>query len=261
MVEGQYEQRSIAGVNRRPSHVFDPVANLARIFQARWLLHHPRFDETLLHLWPFGGGEGGLQVEIAGSHTEVWSELFFIHILLDLSWVDMRTAIYPLRPILGEEPQQFGEMLLILPTLCSEIHLESYTSRDLALGFLRLMQKICRKVLPVDLWCNFKESGMVHDCQNGADTSDLLRTQAPNFYMNSDCDYETYLRPIEFHDVVRWLKESPDPPLELIERWQGYLEEIKSMCRGARGCYLTDEKLEYYSKCRRVNRRAFNPPS
>jgi hypothetical protein len=110
---------------------------LARIFQARWLLHHSRFDN--LQIPPIRFFPAPL-------------ELFFIRILLDLSWVDMRAAICSLRPILGKEPRKFREMLLILPTLCAEIRPESFTSRDLALGSLHLMQKISCKALPLDLW-------------------------------------------------------------------------------------------------------------
>ncbi|KAJ7146553.1 hypothetical protein C8R44DRAFT_16520 [Mycena epipterygia] len=114
--------------------------HLARILQARWLLYHPRFTAKGLgvcHLPP-----------------QMSAEIFFIRILLDLSWVDMRAAICSLRPILDEElpSRKIGEMLLILPTLCSEIHPESLTSRDIALGFLRLMQKICRGALLLNFW-------------------------------------------------------------------------------------------------------------
>jgi hypothetical protein len=104
--------------------------HLARIFQARWLLYHPRFS----------GSSGERAV------------LFLIRILLDLSWVDMRAAICSLRPILGEEPRKFEEILLVLPTLCSEIYPESITSRDLALGLFRLTRRICCGDLPPDFW-------------------------------------------------------------------------------------------------------------
>jgi hypothetical protein len=99
--------------------------HLAHIFQARWLIYHPRFSVDL-HMTP---------------KMSAPAELFFIRILLDLSWDDMRTAICLLRPIIGENPQKFREMLLFMPTLCSEIRSESFTSRDLALGYLRQIEK------------------------------------------------------------------------------------------------------------------------
>ncbi|KAJ7788121.1 hypothetical protein B0H13DRAFT_2395099 [Mycena leptocephala] len=37
------------------------------------------------------------------------------------------------------------------------------------------------------------------------------------------------LEPVEFHDVVQWLKTSPNPQPELIDHWQGY--SIESMIR------------------------------
>lgn len=112
--------------------------HFARVFQARWLLYHPSF-------FSFGF------FDIDGQSLAP-AELFFIRILLDLSWVDMRAAICSLRPILGKNARKFREMLLVLPTLCSEIYPESFTSRDLALGFLRLTRKMCCGDLSLNIW-------------------------------------------------------------------------------------------------------------
>jgi hypothetical protein len=82
--------------------------HLARIFQARRLLYHPRFSIEMPRVFPPG-------------------QLFFIRILLNLSWDDMRSAICLLRPIIGEGPEKFQELVLVMPALCSEIY---STSRD-----------------------------------------------------------------------------------------------------------------------------------
>jgi len=34
-----------------------------------------------------------------------------------------------------------------------------------------------------------------------------------------------HLQPVEFYDVIQWLKTSPDPQPDSIDRWQGYLVE------------------------------------
>jgi hypothetical protein len=96
--------------------------HLVRIIQATWLLYHPRFSACK---------------PLTPPPPSAPTELFIIRILLDLSWDDMRTAICLLRPIIAEKPQKFREMLLVMPTLCSEIYPESFTS----LGFLHLKQK------------------------------------------------------------------------------------------------------------------------
>jgi len=36
---------------------------------------------------------------------------------------------------------------------------------------------------------------------------------------------------VEFHDVLQWLKELPNRPLELIERWQSYLTKSQDICK------------------------------
>ncbi|KAJ6554141.1 hypothetical protein B0H19DRAFT_1152689 [Mycena capillaripes] len=203
--------------------------HLARVFQARWLLYHSRV----------GGGDFSNP-----------KELFFIRILLDLSWIDMRVAICSLRPILGEEPRKFREMLLVLPTLCSEIYPESFTSRDLALGFLRLMRKICCGDLSLEIWRDFKQSKIPewgrHVRSSPHSSPELLHElhERDVFCCPSARSYggfETDLHPIEFHDVVEWLKASPDSPVDLIKYWTGYLGS-------------TDEDLEYSSRCRRANK-------
>ncbi|KAF7348913.1 putative nwd2 protein [Mycena venus] len=48
------------------------------------------------------------------------------------------------------------------------------------------------------------------------------------------------LEPVEFHDVVQWLRASPIPPPDLTDRWVGYLKE--SMVRA--GKKYSDEELE-----------------
>ncbi|KAJ6535639.1 hypothetical protein B0H19DRAFT_1080103 [Mycena capillaripes] len=37
---------------------------------------------------------------------------------------------------------------------------------------------------------------------------------------------------VEFHDVVQWLRASPHPPPDLIDRWVGYLTKSREKYRG-----------------------------
>ncbi|KAJ7739160.1 hypothetical protein B0H16DRAFT_1569057, partial [Mycena metata] len=39
------------------------------------------------------------------------------------------------------------------------------------------------------------------------------------------------LSPVEFHDVIQWLKAHPDPPIVLIARWEGYLVQSRDQCK------------------------------
>ncbi|KAJ7262464.1 hypothetical protein C8J57DRAFT_1719377 [Mycena rebaudengoi] len=158
--------------------LFAQFPQLVRIFQARRLLSNNRSYVSE----PFGIG------------------LFNICILLDIPWNDMTDAISSLRSIVEEDPRKIATMLMVLPTLCRE-HPE-HTSRDLGLGFLRLIRQIGDHELPLKIWwvdlleqLDLKQSIITignHFCGlisanflNGVVTSDVLLTQALNYYMLS----------------------------------------------------------------------------
>ncbi|KAJ7735201.1 hypothetical protein B0H16DRAFT_134015 [Mycena metata] len=236
--------------------------HFARIFQAGWLLYHPKFSVSTR--------------AARGRHMMIMlpeepPQLFFIRILLDISWDDMKAAICLICPILGEEDSKFKEMLLVLPTLCAEIYPESFTSRDLALGFLRIMRKIPYCDLSLEFWTNFNKYGILHWGQHvrSSPHSSLrllheLHKFVPHWDVSFDepssGDYQPGLHPIEFHDVVQWLKASPNSPIELIERWKGYLEQSRSKWpEKPIKEDLTDESLELSSRCRQARRDDTGP--
>jgi hypothetical protein len=82
-------------------------------------------------------------------------QLFRTHIVLDLSWDDILGCIRSLRPLIPHESGFFYTVVLFMPALCHELdHLypAAMVSRDLACGFLRLMQQIGRGERPGALW-------------------------------------------------------------------------------------------------------------
>jgi hypothetical protein len=85
----------------------------------------------------------------------------------------------------------------------------------------------------------------------------------PPWNLFPSSDHARYcLCPSEFHDVVQWLKVNSrpfnaiiyllstywqvlsDPPLELIERWKGYLSKSRDICLRLKLKTCTDEELE-----------------
>ncbi|KAJ7727080.1 hypothetical protein B0H16DRAFT_1735344 [Mycena metata] len=85
----------------------------------------------------------------------IQEELFFIRIVLDLSWDDIQECICSLRPLVGQEPLFFLTILLFLPTFCRELgslYPEPIVSRDLARGSIRLIRWIKRGNLPEVAW-------------------------------------------------------------------------------------------------------------
>ncbi|KAJ7907399.1 hypothetical protein B0H13DRAFT_2018805 [Mycena leptocephala] len=127
-----------------------------------------------------------------------WSitiNLFQIRIALDLSWDDVRECICSLRPLITEESD----------------FLYSY----LAGGFIRLMQRIENGDLPMMFWSQLRPSEWHirewgrHIRSSPQSHPELLR-ELHQFIPPWDVfsDEENRLEPVEFYDVVQWLKVS-----------------------------------------------------
>ncbi|KAJ7899462.1 hypothetical protein B0H14DRAFT_2556539 [Mycena olivaceomarginata] len=139
------------------------------------------------------------------------SEVRQIRIVLDLSWDDIQR-------------------------LCPE----PIVSRDLAGGSIRLMQQIESGNLPMTFWSIFM-SWNEQICpkwgrhiRSSPQCDPELLQELDQFIPPFDVfsDSWNHLQPVEFHDVVQWLKASYDPRPDLIRRWEGYLRE--SMVRKKR---------------------------
>jgi hypothetical protein len=105
--------------------------DLVRIFQARKLLliSDPRYRD--------------------------FKELFRIRVILDLSWDDIQKWICSLRPLETQDWAFFYTLFLSLPELCLEfdsLYPQALASRDLACGFIRLMQQIQNQDVPLAFW-------------------------------------------------------------------------------------------------------------
>ncbi|KAJ6509785.1 hypothetical protein DFH09DRAFT_1050008 [Mycena vulgaris] len=212
--------------------LFAQFPQLVRFFQARRLLSNNRSYVSE----PFGVG------------------LFNICVLLDIPWNDMKDALSSLRSIVDEDPRKIATMLMVLPTLCRE--LPEHTSRDLGLGFLRLIRQIGDHELPLKIWelftwteiGQFPEWGRHIRCSPHS-SSELLhavREFDPPLDWFSVWDMcELHLCPVDFHDVLQWLKTFADPPLDLVVRWEGYLREAQELYEYK---YSDDELEERWQK-------------
>jgi hypothetical protein len=81
------------------------------------------------------------------------ASLFNIHFLLDLSWDELRTAICPLRPLIGEDDGGLIELLVSAsdPTFYRQLHPAS-TLRDIVCGSMHIMKKIVANELSWPVW-------------------------------------------------------------------------------------------------------------
>ncbi|KAJ7811468.1 hypothetical protein B0H14DRAFT_1470879 [Mycena olivaceomarginata] len=145
--------------------------------------------------------------------------LWRTHIVLDLSWDNILGCICSLHPLITNTSLFFHTLFLFLPAICWELdHLYpvAMVSRDLACGFLRLMQQIGRGERPMMLWYlldlddwHGREWGrhIRSSPQPDPELLQKLNQIVPPWEVFSE-DKWTILEPIEFYDVVQWLKVS-----------------------------------------------------
>ncbi|KAF7348919.1 putative nwd2 protein [Mycena venus] len=171
--------------------------------------------------------------------------------VLDLPWEDIRASICSLRPLVSQQSEFFCPLFLFLPPICEELdslYPRTMAFKDLACGLLRLMRRIENGELPLIYWNMLRlssdwqvgEWGRYVRCspQSNHELLKELTEFVPAWDVFSE--WNGSLEPVEFHDVVQWLRESPNPQPDLIDRWQGYLRE--SMIREKQN--YTDEELE-----------------
>ncbi|KAF7344231.1 putative nwd2 protein [Mycena venus] len=214
---------------------------LFRIFQARQLI--------------FNDGD-------VISRLDLDRHLFQLRIVLDLSWEEIRVSICSLRPLVSQEWDIFFIIFLFMPAICEELESlspRSMISRDLACGYLRLMPQIANGDLPMFCWgslsaCREWGRHIRSSPQSNPELLEELIEFCPPWDIFSE--WNKRLEPVEFHDVVQWLKASPNPRPDLIDRWQGYLRE--SMDHP--GMVYTDEELEKRWKDNLAREASFHGP-
>ncbi|KAJ7207689.1 hypothetical protein C8J57DRAFT_1258075 [Mycena rebaudengoi] len=140
--------------------------------------------------------------------------------LLDISWEELRTAICSLRPLNGDDGEE-----LINEAAIVALDLSFYPGRllwDLTCGSLRTILRVLRGEMNINAMWRLKQWGR------------YLRSCLPSPKLLQDlCNIEPIFKgpsieeflDFEFHNVVQWLKTFPQPPLESISRFEGYLKK------------------------------------
>ncbi|KAJ7630140.1 hypothetical protein B0H17DRAFT_541970 [Mycena rosella] len=159
---------------------------------------------------------------------------------------------------------------MCLPILCQEfdeLYPEALISTELACGSLRLIQRIGDGELPIWVWPHFSpytgfeslEWGrhIRSSPELGPELLQDLRQFVPPWDVFVD-EGRQRLLPIEFYDVVQWLKASSDPQLDLIERWQGYLAQ--SMGRSGVTYSGSDQLEKRWRRNMEREARSHGPP-
>ncbi|KAJ7797921.1 hypothetical protein B0H14DRAFT_2618448, partial [Mycena olivaceomarginata] len=156
--------------------------------------------------------------------------------------------------------------IFFLPTLCRELdnlYPESIVSRDLARGLLRLMRRIEDGELPMIFWSEWLTDDHEWHClewgrhvRSSPQSNPELLRELDQFVPPWDV-FSEGLEPVEFYDVVRWLKTSTDAHVDLIDRWRSHLTE--SMARA--GANYSDDELEERWQARTAKEAYIQGPS
>ncbi|KAJ7290510.1 hypothetical protein C8J57DRAFT_1114502 [Mycena rebaudengoi] len=152
-------------------------------------------------------------------------DLVCIHVLLDISWDDLRVAICSLRPIVGIDRSQIRALIRFVGEHRFSETSIAILSSDLARGCIRFLKDAvmglqpCRLILNCYMfWGRFVRSSphsaaLLHDI-----------CQFPSFDSLREIE-EDNCHPENYHNVLQWLKAFPGlpPDTPVIDIWQHYL--------------------------------------
>ncbi|KAJ7739149.1 hypothetical protein B0H16DRAFT_65799 [Mycena metata] len=210
-----------------------------RIFQARWLL---------------------------GGYQYLSDVSLFVHLPLSLdeSWDNITGAVAAFRSITGNLEGRKNPLQVIAATtitllaLSQEIFPDSAQNLlgELACGWL-CPRNLCSVWLKPNKhliawgqlvrWSPYPNSLLL----------DRLNKFTPPWDDFNSSTLSLRLTPVEFHDVLQWLKAHPDLPMVLITRWEGYLAESLHRCSQAGQWFDTD--LESRSRSSKFKRPGADP--
>ncbi|KAJ6587260.1 hypothetical protein B0H10DRAFT_815224 [Mycena sp. CBHHK59/15] len=178
----------------------------------------------ILHAYMWGAIDG----------DESGFSLFEAHVLLDVSWDDMRTAVCRLRPIIGRDWGKLSGLAAFMwsPRFARVEPWRPLVSMELAQGFIRVLRAIGTGQRPQQFWRKPLHWGRFI---RGSPASPELLRDLWDFVPPSRFFASPYrFHDVEFHDVLQWLKKFPEPPLQLIDRWESYFkaEHSRWECEG-----------------------------
>ncbi|KAF7362588.1 WD40 repeat-like protein [Mycena venus] len=143
--------------------------------------------------------------------------LFYIRLLLDIPWDEMRMLIRPLHSLKVNSVQSgallfSANAIVRCPTIC----------RDLSRGCIRLFKGIETEVLPLQLWLHGIQWGrLIGSAPICPELLQELRDLEPPTIRPSIMPRSVY-GPRQFRYLLVWLKSFPEPPLDIISRWETY---------------------------------------
>ncbi|KAJ7118236.1 hypothetical protein C8R44DRAFT_878850 [Mycena epipterygia] len=150
------------------------------------------------------------------------SSLVWTHFLLDFSCDELRKSICPLREIMDTYDGKLDKLFTYAsePNFCPK---PASIFRDLSRGQMRTMRSMLDPKLPRNFsWQMRSDWGRVlRSCPPCDDMLRDLRELEFDFPGTSILDYTLSY---DFHNILQWLKTFPEPPHDLIARFEDHLQ-------------------------------------
>ncbi|KAJ7027614.1 hypothetical protein C8F04DRAFT_1238035 [Mycena alexandri] len=178
--------------------------------------------------------------------------------MLRLSSDNITSAVTALRSIMGDLERTENPLQVIAATTITllALSLELFPHSihnllsELACGCLHLLELGSSGC---DSWINDDIAwGQLVRCSPYPNSSLLcaLSKFIPLWDDFDQSEWSLRLLPVEFHDIIQWLKAHPNQPRPLIARWEGYLVECRNWCKQA-GTEIIDDLEHRWQSFRR----------
>ncbi|KAJ7118218.1 hypothetical protein C8R44DRAFT_854231 [Mycena epipterygia] len=154
------------------------------------------------------------------------SSLLRTHFLLDLSWDELRKSICLLREIMDTYDGKLNTLFTYAsdPNFCPK---PASIFRDLSCGYLRVRRSCLDHKLPrnfVEMIMAYYWGRVLRSCPP---CDDMLRDLRELEFASAGTSPFAYTYADDFHNILQWLKTFPEPPHDLIARFEHYLERRK----------------------------------
>jgi len=146
--------------------------------------------------------------------------LFKIHMMLDVSWDELRTVVCSLRPLIGDRAEKRFIRIMSIVALDPTLSPPRFDSilRDLACGSLHAMRQVLFGEIDKNVLLTLRGWGYyLRSCLPSPKLLQELDVIEP-FFMTIDSRLENS----DLYNTVQWLKTFPQPPLELIRCFESY---------------------------------------
>ncbi|KAJ7440965.1 hypothetical protein FB451DRAFT_1569394 [Mycena latifolia] len=165
--------------------------------------------------------------------------LYPLHTILNISWEEIRSTLCSLRDIMGKDNNKVQTLARFI---WDKVHrYDGATERTrIALQCIQVLKGVNSGQIPVDYWSGCSPANWGLSIRLNPSCPQLLqdiRDFTPPFTLPY-LGHGGHLDPIDFHNILQWLKMFPEPPWEMIHQWEESFMKIydstnqSTLCEG-----------------------------